>query len=154
MRRLVTLVVLVVLAGCRTASSGGAAPGAAEGATSGEAAVLQFLEGSRAQDLQAISSVWGDEEMPTRDRVEMQEWERRLLIMMCHLRHDESSIGAAQMAEGGRTMFPVILRQGDKEATTMFTVARNRSSGRYFVADFDLRPLREHCTTMPIRRSP
>lgn len=154
MRRLVTLVVLVMLVGCRSASSGRAAPGTAEGATSGEAAVLQFLEGSRAQDLQAISSVWGDEEMPARDREEMQAWERRLLIMMCHLRHDESSIGTGQMAEGGRTVFPVTLRQGDKEATSMFTVARNRSSGRWFVADFDLRPLRDHCTAMPVRRSP
>lgn len=153
MRRLVTLVVLVMLVGCRSTSSG-RAPGTAEGETSGEAAVLQFLEGSRAQDLQAISSVWGDEEMPTRDRVQMQEWERRLLIMMCHLRHDESSIGPAQMAEGGRTVFPVTLRQGDKEAISMFTVARNRRSGRWFVADFDLRPLRDHCTSMPVRRSP
>ena len=153
MRRLVTLVVLVLLVGCRSTSSG-RVPGTAEGSTSGEAAVLQFLEGSRAQDLQAISSVWGDEEMPTRDRVQMQEWERRLLIMMCHLRHDESSIGPAQMAEGGRTVFPVTLRQGEKEAISMFTVARNRRSGRWFVADFDLRPLRDHCTSMPVRRSP
>jgi hypothetical protein len=149
-RRLVSLVVLVVVAGCRTAPGGGPAAGA----TSGEAAVLQFLEGARAQDLQALSAVWGNAESPARDRFERQELERRLLIMMCHLRHDESSIGPAEMGEGGRTVFPVTLTQGAKEATSRFITVRNTSSGRWFVEDFDLRPLRDHCTTMPTRPVP
>ena len=68
------------------------------GATSSAAAVEQFLSAAKAQDLQAMSAVWGNAVSPMRERVDRQELERRLLIMTCHLRHDTSRIGAAQPA--------------------------------------------------------
>src|SRR5687767_12054396 len=63
--------------------------GAATGARSSEAAVTQFLAGARAQDLQAMSAVFGDENGPLRDREDRTAMEQRLIIMACHLRHDE-----------------------------------------------------------------
>jgi hypothetical protein len=136
---------LALLAACRPAAVGAPEPGA----SSSTRGVEQLLIAARAQDLQALSAVWGNDEGPVRDRVERQELERRLLIMMCHLRHDESRIGPVQAGEGGRTIHPVELKQGATEAVSNFTLVRNKESGRWFVEDFDMRPLRPFCTTMP-----
>jgi hypothetical protein len=69
--------------------------------------------------------------------------------MMCHLRHEESRIGEPQAGEAGRTLRAVELTQGSKTASTTFSLVRNRKSGRWFVEDFDLRPLVTFCTQMP-----
>lgn len=144
-RRIVVMALLALAVGCRPAAVGGPTPGAA----SSEMAVRNFLSAARAQDLQALSAVWGNEDSPTRDRIERQELERRLLIMMCHLRHDESSIGEPQAGEGGRTLRPVELTQGTRRATSNFTLVKNKESGRWFVEDFDMAPLSGFCTQMP-----
>jgi hypothetical protein len=141
-RRIVVFAALALMAGCRAGAVGGAAPGAA----SSEAVVREFLNAARAQDLQALSAVWGNEDSPTRDRIERQELERRLLIMMCHLRHDESRILEAQAGEAGRTVRPVELTQSAQKVSTTFTLVKNRRSGRWFVEDFDMRPLVGLCT--------
>ena len=148
MRRLFALVmpvVLVMAAGCRAVIGGGAEPGA----VTSETAVSQFLAGARAQDLQAMSAVWGNAEGPVRDRVERQELERRLLIMVCHLKHDESRIEPAQMGEAGRTVHRVELKAATKQAATTFTTVRNTKSGRWFVEEFDLAAVRSLCATAP-----
>jgi hypothetical protein len=139
------LAAFTLLSACRPGAVGGPAPGA--GSTEG--AVQAFLNAARAQDLQAMSAVWGNDESPTRERIERQELERRLLIMMCHLRHDESRIGEPQAGEAGRTLRPAELTQGGKSATTTFTLVQNKKSGRWFVEDFELRPLVGFCTTVP-----
>lgn len=149
MRLPIVLVLLGTLAGCRTVSTGN---GSATGAAAAEMAVVQFLSAARAQDLQAMSAVWGNSESPTRDRVDRTELERRLIIMACHLRHDESRVGAAQTGEGGRQVYRAELVQGTKNAATNFTAVRNTRSGRWYVEDFDLRPLAPFCTTPPTRR--
>lgn len=139
------LLALVLLVGACRPSGMGIEPGAA----SSQEAVLEFLNAARAEDLQAVSAVWGDEEGLARDRMERQELERRLILMACLLRHDESRIGEAQRGEGGRLVHTVVLRQGTKEATVPFTTARNRRSGRWFVQEFDTRPVRDFCTRSP-----
>ena len=142
MRRALTLVmVLVVFTACHRAASG-----PMTGATSSDAAVQQFLFAAKAQDLQALSAVWGNEESPVRDRADRQELERRLLIMVCHLRHDESRIGPAQAGEGGRVMHRVDLTQGTKTAAPIFTTVRNRKSGRWFVETFDMTAVSGFCS--------
>lgn len=147
MRRLLTVVLLATLAGCRGGAVGGAEPGAA----GSEMAVAQFLSAARAQDLQAMSAVWGNADAPTRDRVERQELERRLIIMVCHLKHDESRIGPAQVGEAGRILHGVDLKQAQKEASTVFTTVRNTKSGRWYVEDFDIKPLTPLCAQAPTR---
>ncbi|MCW5827378.1 MAG: hypothetical protein KIT38_12600 [Gemmatimonadaceae bacterium] len=123
----------------------------AGGATSTEAVML-FVEASRRQDLQAMSMVWGNEESLTRDRVDRAELERRLLIIVCHVRHDESRIGAAQLGEAGRVIHRVETVRGSRSATIPFTTVKNSRSGRWFVEDIDLRPAREICNAEPVTR--
>lgn len=117
------------------------------GTESSETAVAQFLDAARGGDLQAMSAVWGNAESPVRDRASRQEVERRLLIMTCHLRHDESRIGPATPGEAGRVLHRVELTQGDKKGSPVFTTVRNAKSGRWFVEAFDLEAVRAFCAT-------
>lgn len=149
MRRLGTVMLLVLTAaGCRPSAVGNGAGGA----DTAQMAVVEFLNAARAQDLQGISAVWGNDESPTRDRVERQELERRLLIIACHLRHEESRIGAAQLGEAGRTLFTARLTRGSITADVPFTTVRNRQNGKWYVEDVDLRPAREICNTEQMTR--
>ncbi len=141
MRRGILLAALLLIGGCRPKFGG-----AATGAASSDGAVQQFLFAARAQDLQAMSAVWGDEQGATRDRADRTEMERRLIIMACHLRHDESQVGAAQASEAGRTVHRVALTQGAKKASPNFTTVRNSKSGRWYVADFEMAALSGWCT--------
>lgn len=149
MRRLgIAMLVVLTAVGCRP----GAVGNGSGGADSAQMAVVEFLNAARAQDLQAISAVWGNDESLTRDRVERQELERRLLIIACHLRHDESRIGAAQLGEAGRTLFTARLTRGRITADVPFTTVRNKSNGRWYVEDVDLRPAREICNAEQMTR--
>lgn len=144
MKRIVQFAVVLVLAGC-----GSRYGGEATGASSSEAAVRQFLFAAKAQDLQAMSAVWGDAEAPTRDRTDRTEMERRLIIMTCHLRHDESRIGPPVQGANGATMHRVELTQGEKKASPQFTTVRNTRSGRWYVADFELLAVQSFCRAAP-----
>jgi hypothetical protein len=143
-KRIIQFAVVLVLAGCASRYGG-----EATGASSSEAAVRQFLFAAKAQDLQAMSAVWGDTEAPTRERADRTEMERRLIIMTCHLRHDESRIGPPVQAANGSTTHRVELTQGEKKATPMFTAVRNTRSGRWYVSDFDMLAVQSFCRAAP-----
>ena len=143
MKRALMLSLLVLAAACR--SAGGPEPGQ----NTSEMAVNQFVSAARAQDMQALSTVWGNADSPTRDRVEREELERRMLIIMCHLKHDESRIGAARPGEAGRTLHTVDFKKGELERSSTFTTVRNAKSNRWYVEDVDLSPLRDLCAQTP-----
>lgn len=143
MRRTLTLTLMLVVVGmaaCHKATGGPLA-----GADASDAAVRQFLFAVKSQDLQALSAVWGNDVSPVRERMDQKQVERRSLIMMCHLRHDESRIGPAQASEAGRVLHRVDLTQGAKRASPVFKTVRNKTTGRWFVEDFDLVALRSFC---------
>jgi len=136
------LVLVLVVGGCRRATGSGVEPGA----RSSQEAVLAYLSAARAKDLQAMSAVWGNEEGLVRDREDRTAFERRLIVIACHLRHEESRIGEPLPGEAGRTIHRVDLTNGGRTVTVPFTTVRNRRSGRWFVEEIDLRPAREICT--------
>ena len=149
MRRLgISMLVLLATVGCRASS----VPSGSTGAASATEAVVAFLSAAKSQDLQAVSAVWGNQESLTRDRVDRQELERRLLIITCHLRHDESRIGAPQMGEQGRTLMTVDLTKGTLRASVPFTAVKNPRNDRWYVEDVDLRPARAICNSEPVTR--
>lgn len=140
MKRIIQVAVVLVLAGCTPRYGSDAT-----GASSSEAAVRQFLFAAKAQDLQAMSAVFGTAESALRDRADRGEMERRLIIMTCHLRHDESRIGPPVLTANGTTTHRVELTQGEKTATPLFTTVRNTSSGRWYVQEFDIVAVQTFC---------
>lgn len=130
----------VLIAGCRPPVGGPQA-----GAASAEGAVSQMLAAAKKQDLQAVSAVWGNATAPTREMYSREEVEKRVLIMMCHLRHDEFRILTSKAAEGGRMIYDVELKSGTRTALAPFTTVRNAKTGRFFVEDINLQPLAPIC---------
>jgi hypothetical protein len=141
------LVMLVVLAACRSTPPATVPAGALYGAASPRAAVEAFLAGIRAQDLQAISAVWGTERGPlvTAGDIGRDEVEKRELIMICYFRHDEARV-LEQSASGqsNRPSFRVELKRGAQTRTPTFTTAQG-PQGRWFVADADVQAVRDFC---------
>ncbi|MFM2141055.1 MAG: hypothetical protein RLZZ25_1320 [Gemmatimonadota bacterium] len=139
-RLLKTVLAMAWLTGCATAPAGPAA-----GAPSAEAAVRTFLAAARGNDMAGLTAVWGNAESPVRDRAKPDEVERRAMIILCHLRHDQATLGVPQPGQGGRQVIPVELTQGGRTARTTVTAVRNATSGRWFVEDVGLAPVAAFC---------
>ena len=132
MKRIALL--LVLASACRTVRvpdstlTGGANP---------RAAVDRFLAGARAQDLQAVGAVFGNERGPLREHADRATVERQLLIQLQCLRHDKATISQPSRGEGGREIFTVDMTQGSLTASPQFTVVRGPSD-RWYVEIFDI----------------
>ena len=131
---------LLATAACRTTP-----PGRMTGADAPRAAVDQFMTAVRAQDLQALSTIWGTNSGPARDQIDRVELERREVIMMCYLTHDRYRVQTDQPAAGGGRNFRVEVTRGPLSKTTTFNVVRGPSE-RWYVQDVDLTQMQDFCT--------
>ena len=147
MRKLV--IALFALAACRSSSatSGGAGGRAPRpGADAPRAAVQTFLTAVKAQDLQAMSNVWGSEKGPAREIIDDRaELEKREIVMQCYLNHDRYRILDDVAGQGQERVFRVELTKGSLTRTTTFTTVRGPSD-RWFVLTADLEPVKELCS--------
>jgi hypothetical protein len=125
-------VILVLAAACHAAPAGNSLGGA----ESPRAAVDRYLSAARAQDLQALGVVWGDEKGPTRDHIPRTQLDQLELIQLCLLKHDQARIGDPVASVGGRFTMQVDLTQGQLKANVKFTVAKGPSN-RWYVQNFD-----------------
>jgi hypothetical protein len=138
---------LLVVAACRTSPSREATTSAAPmpGAPAPRAAVESFLAAVRAQDLQAMSLVWGSSRGPARDIIDDRaELEKRELVMQCYLNHDKYRILNDVPGDGGARVFRVELVKGDLTRATDFRTVRGPSD-RWYVLEADLNPVTDLC---------
>jgi len=140
-----SLVVLVALAlsacGGRAATT---STGQLTGAASPRRAVETFLGAVKAQDLQAMSSVWGTSKGPARDVVDRAQLEKRELIMQCYLNHDSFVIGSDVATKPDTHQLQVRLTKGHLTRETTFTAVQGPSD-RWYVLDAQLEPVRDLC---------
>jgi hypothetical protein len=144
-----SILLLVLVAACRTVpvgnpgsagvTSAGTASGAA-GASSPLGALNLFLAAAKSQDLQALSSVWGDENGPARDRNPRREFEQSQLVLLCLVHNDRATVGELRQAENGRFVTSVDMVQGTSKATVSYTLAKT-PAGRWFVQSVDAKTL-------------
>jgi hypothetical protein len=118
------------------------------GATDARSAAQAFLNAGKAQDLQALSAVWGSKDGPLRNMVSHAELEKRELVMMCFLKHDTDSIGSPSAAAGSRVVFPVTLVSGRVSRVTSLTTMVGPAS-RWYVEKIDLRAIEALCQKGP-----
>jgi hypothetical protein len=131
-KRIVLL--LVLAAACRTV----AVPDTnLTGGQTARGAVDRFLAGARAQDIQAVGAVFGDDKGALREHSDRAITERRLLIMLQCLRHDKAVISEPARGESGRQLFTVELTQGTLTASPQFTVVKGPSD-RWYVEVFEI----------------
>jgi hypothetical protein len=146
-RHAILIAALLFTAGCakQAVSSPpetGARPGTSSsntnvvGAASSRAAVEGFLAAAKRADLQAMSSLWGNDRSLVRDRLTRDELEKRLVVIQCHLQHDRWSFAddAPLPQLRGRLAWTVSLTR--MRVTAKATVATVQGpDGRWFVED-------------------
>jgi hypothetical protein len=127
------------------ACASGRRSGAREtGAATPRKAVETFLAAVHAQDLQAISLVWGTAHGPARDVVNRGEIERREIIMVCFLNHDKASIGDDHPGENGQRVFPVTLTKNGVSHVADFSTVEGPHA-RWYVENADILKLKDFC---------
>jgi hypothetical protein len=142
---------VAALVGCgKKSPSSAASPagGAQTGAASARAAVETMLEASRAQDLQAISAVWGNQQGPLRDRLQRTELEKRTLVMVCLLNNDRYAVTNERTDPGAGLMFDVALTRGNLTRETRAHAVQG-PAGRWYVLEIEPNPLRDLCQQRP-----
>ncbi len=115
------------------------------GAASPRLALDGFLGAIRAQDLQAMSGVWGDKNGPVRDAKVMsrEDMEQRELYIIRCLKHDSFRVLGDSPALDGERLMRVELVRGTVAKSTDFSLAR--SGDRWFVRTFALDPVKDLC---------
>ena len=135
-----------------TASAGAVATaprGSRAGADNPRAAVEEFLKAVRAQDLQAMSAVWGTQKGPARDQMDRNYLEKAELVMQCFFAHERFRIvNDLPGNENGKRTFRVELTNGGRARETNFYVVQGRGS-RWFVENADMDPVKEFCSNRP-----
>lgn len=141
-------IILLAAAACRSAPTYGNAAGERQlaGAVSPKAAVESFLSAVRAQDLQAMSVIWGTPDGPARDQVDRAQLERRELIMQCYLAHDKFEIQSDSRTGAETHVLGVSLTKGQLTRQTNFTTVLGPSE-RWYVQDVPLEPVKDLCAT-------
>ena len=140
-RRIVgALIALAAFAACKSASSGNGAGanGGEPGAPSPRVAVERFLAAVRAQDLQAMSMVWGTKSGPARDNIQREQLEKREVIMTQCLANDSASFVEDSPGLGGDHLVHFVLYRGPVTRSTAFTT-QSDGSARWYVKEIDLK---------------
>lgn len=134
------------LPGGAVAPSVGESPSAI-GASSSRAVVESFLKAVNAQDLQAMSGLWGNAKGLARDQLKREELEKRLIVMQCLIQHDTVTFpeDRGRLQTGGRQEFLVELTKGKIVARTTITAVAG-PGGRWLVEDVDVAKLRDFCS--------
>lgn len=138
------LVAAPALAGCRTTAPSPSVGKSGAGASTPTAAVERFLAAARAQDITALSLIWGTANGPARATIPKDELERREIIMLCHLRHERHRIVDEVSLLQGQRRVTVDLTAGEMTRRTNLTTIPATGGGWYVLA-VDLEPLRDIC---------
>jgi hypothetical protein len=139
---------LLALIGCAqattsTGSAGAVATPGAVGTNSARAALDQFLDGVKSQDVQAMSQVWGTTKGAAREQIPRAELEKRILVMQCYFSHDNYKVLGDSRTERGH-IFRVQLTKGNLTRETSFYTVRGPSN-RWFVENADMDPVKDLC---------
>lgn len=133
---------LVVLAAC---AGGGESGSQAIGAGSPEGAVTAFMAAAKAQDLQAMSSVWGDSKGLVRNSVDRTELEKRELIIMRLLCQEQFRVASKSAGVGGRQILQLEMKRTTKTELVKFVTVQGPAD-RWYVEDIpDLERLQGFC---------
>ena len=108
-------------------------------------ALATFLSAANAQDLQAMSNVWGDKQgsVLASGKMSREEIEKREIIMLCYLKHDRYRVVSELPAVDNERTLGVELTKGKLSRTANFSMATDGS--RWYVHSADLDALRDLC---------
>ncbi|MCA0376565.1 MAG: hypothetical protein LCH84_13010 [Gemmatimonadetes bacterium] len=151
---------LALLAGCsrQVVSTESSLPGGAPrpsvgaevtgaiGAATARGAVEGFLKAVNAQDLQTMSTLWGNAQGLVREQIKREDLEKRLVVIQCLLQHDSFRYteDRPRLSSEGRQQQYLEIVRGSTRKVTHFTLVASRG-GRWVVENIDVGPLQELC---------
>ncbi|MGQ0648172.1 MAG: hypothetical protein ACT4P7_11430 [Gemmatimonadaceae bacterium] len=97
-----------------------------------------------AQDLQAMSVVWGTEKGAARDQLDRNELDQRLIMIQRCYAHDRFSIVDEAPGQSGHRMIKVSIVRGRRTKTPTFELVKGPSD-RWFVQDADFDTMQDMC---------
>ncbi len=114
------------------------------GGSTPRAAVEQFLNAVRAQDIQAMSVNFGTSRGPSRDNMNREELEKRLIILQCYFNHDKFRIVRDYPGDDNHRVVVVELTRGAiTRSPSFYTIAG--PGGRFFVDNMEIAAVRDFC---------
>lgn len=114
------------------------------GAATAKGAVSAFLDAVKAQDIQAMSVIFGTNHGPSRDNMDRAELEKRLIILQCYFSHDKFRILDETLGEGGHRVITVELTKGANIRSPRFYAIAGPAN-RYYVDNMEIAAVRDFC---------
>lgn len=114
------------------------------GAASPRAAVEQFLLAVKAQDIQAMSVIFGTNKGPSRDNMDRDELEKRLVILQCYFNHDKFRIVSENPGERGHRIVEAELQRDGVTRTPSFYAVPGPSN-RWYIDNMEIAAVRDFC---------
>lgn len=114
------------------------------GAATAKGAVEEFLVAVKAQDIQAMSVLFGTGRGPARDNMDREELEKRLIILQCYFSHDKFRIVNEFPGEAGHRVVTVELTKGSNTRNPKFYAIAGPSN-RFYVDNMEIAAVRDFC---------
>ena len=114
------------------------------GASTAKGAVTDFLNAVNAQDIQAMSVIFGTNHGPSRDNMDRTELEKRLIILQCYFSSDKFRILDETLGEGGHRVMTVELTKAGNKRTPRFYAILGPSN-RYYIDNMEIAAVRDFC---------
>lgn len=150
MKKLLLAFVVVGALACHTAAPPSTSTvDNSPGAKTSTAAVERFFAAVHAQDLQAMSLVWGTSKGSARDNMERAQLEKREVILQCYFNYDTFRVLSESPTSEVRRMVRVELQRDGKTRTpTIYTVLG--PNGRWYVENLDIAAVKDFCAMAPV----
>ena len=151
-----SLIAVLVLAACApkvtsttSTQPAGAPPAPAPAPVSTETggatprlAVQGFLDAIRAQDIQAMSVLFGTSRGPARDNMNRDELEKRLVILQCYFNHDKSRFLQETQGPSGHRVVEYELTRGGLSRSPSFYAIQG-PGGRWYIDNMEIAAVRD-----------
>jgi len=133
-----------VVGACAPMPAGGPVPSGGLGAATPRAAVEQFLAAVRAEDIQAMSAVWGTTRGSVRGTMDRAELEQTMVILQRYHVHDSSVIVQETPGRDGRRVFQVELLCNQTTRRPTFYAVEGPQR-RWYMESIDLVAVPDQC---------
>ena len=114
------------------------------GASNARAAVESFLKAVRAEDIQAMATIFGTARGPARDNMNREELEKRLIILQCYFNHDKFRILRDFPGDNNHRVVVAELTRGTIVRSPSFYVIAG-PGGRFYVDNMEIAAVRDFC---------
>jgi hypothetical protein len=119
------------------------------GASTSIGAVDRFFAAVHAQDLQAMSLVWGTSKGSARDNMDRSQLEKREVILQCYFNYDTFRVtGESPTSETRRVVRVELQRDGKTRTPVIYTVLG--PGGRWYVENLDIAAVKDFCAMAPV----